>query len=710
MEHSFAEPATPLAVPPRGGLAASLLAWLLLLLCAPHALAADRLTIHERALNIDKDPGFEALEVRCEARFAVPGNYSVLFSIADPVDYYGLGSATWASGTQRSPFPDHRSPPAEISGWSRVTTDSLGRARVTVYFYCDELSRMQADGPWRFTLYARLRTDLRQTVPEYSDAEAHRETLTVVTRPWRRSGFDFNYQGELAAPDYDPFEWRPGHELVFTQGYDLVVVTVLAGDSAGTQGHPPVVVTRVDEVLRGAPRSGGMRVIWAPRPLWIPCPVGEEEGIRRWGETPIASPAVGSRWILGGHAGPDSSSWFNVYDCRWDYSDALRQHFIDESAPWAVRIQRLHHKLDELIREAGRRDRAEARRTKARGDSVQTAAERAWLAGERTRSQRADIDDLVRSATRIVVGRIGPQRWSGHPIADFHVVRPLSPAPVDTTSSLPVFVGARESAIVSRWQSAPADLVPGPSPGAGALCIAFLCDRYWGLLDGNPPRPACRVADPRDGLLLADPRTLRRVETAIARAHRAGPVASMPQPSWRELAAETTASPFVVDLKLSPLGPPGRLGFSWPALVLSCGHEPVVSSVLSRALDPALYYAENVGYCGGLSIGARDIAVLLDSLAALPAVRSGRVKDSDILSLTLRRTLAGRETQFECTMDASEVKELTRVMAHVLHKWALDPSTGRNVPVDPTFDVSLWSWFHGAGHDLGVIWDATFPP
>jgi len=187
-----------------------------------------------------------------------------------------------------------------------------------------------------------------------------------VTRPWRRSGFDFNYQGELAAPDYDPFEWRPGHELVFTQGYDLVVVTVLAGDSAGTQGHPPVVVTRVDEVLRGAPRSGGMRVIWAPRPLWIPCPVGEEEGIRRWGETPIASPAVGSRWILGGHAGPDSSSWFNVYDCRWNYSDALRQHFIDESAPWAVRIQRLHHKLDELIREAGRRDRAEARRTKAR--------------------------------------------------------------------------------------------------------------------------------------------------------------------------------------------------------------------------------------------------------------------------------------------------------------------------------------------------------
>src|SRR5262249_19029040 len=142
---------------------------------------------------------------------------------------------------------------------------------------------------------------------------------------------------------------------------------------------------------------------------------------------------------------------------------------------------------------------------------------------------------------------------------------------------------------------------------------------------------------------------------------------SAPARSWDELAADTSGRPYIVDLKLTPLGPPVPPYLGKRAVVLCCGHEPARDCVLSRALNAERYYVENLGFCSGLSVRGPEMSALLDSISALPAIRSQRVDDSDFMSVTLRRVVAGREAQFECTMAADEAAQLTRMLARAFH-------------------------------------------
>lgn len=117
-------------------------------------------------------------------------------------------------------------------------------------------------------------------------------------------------------------------------GYDIVVVTIVASDkrSGTTNGRPPEVVVRVEEVLAGKVAPGERRGLWAAPPSGIDWS-GESARQARaeWEARPLPAPEAGVRLIA---LGREVDGVYRISaKLRSPYSD-------DERAKWVERIQK----------------------------------------------------------------------------------------------------------------------------------------------------------------------------------------------------------------------------------------------------------------------------------------------------------------------------------------------------------------------------------
>ncbi len=469
-----------------------LLPLLLASLLAPDAFG-ERLQVHGRAT--DRHFGhFDTLRVECEAVLDSPGTYEVTPCIRT---------------ADRSMIQGEMRPSRHAPGSDMYRTDASGHLRFQAVFDGDAVTRLRNDGPWWFYcrfLYLDNIDSVTHHPPNYAWIDHY---VSQPMRSWRRARFTRRYHDEL---DFDYggawLDSRTRDQLVYTLGQDLVVATILGGDTAGTNQAPPRVRVRVEERLFGKAASGTIDVRWGPEPLSMPCMTGEEENIRRWESTALVSPPVGSRWILGVQYRQRLLGWDNMPRGRWPYSDSLLTYFAHETPLWPERLDELRR----LRAQDRRRGRIEdqLRRRRERVDYVRR--ERQWLARERRLEAETDLVRLVNMSSEVAVGRWSGQGYAWDWYGTFTVSRWLRCSQDSARAGpLQVFVGAPADPAAIRW-----DEVSRSRPGmiaGGQPAIVFL-RKARAPLTGMPPT-LYRFAEPVMGLMLATPRDVRRVTRAL---------------------------------------------------------------------------------------------------------------------------------------------------------------------------------------------------
>ena len=307
--------------------------------------AQVRLQIEETPINLDSDSLYEALAVRCVAVLDTPGTYQIDPLLKAEPDCEPLVPGTAFGGSVDPRAFEGRKPTVSVGF---VKTDPTGRMVFTVYFDGDDLWRFEKDGPWHFCvslLYMDNIDSLTRHPPGYAWIEENPDTWT---RPWRYQQFKRRYGGELEPFRGHPYDFRSTEELIYTQGWDLIVATVMASDGSGTYEHPPHVRLRVDRTLYGTAPRGEILAKWAAPRLYMPCPVGEEGNIARWSATALPAPETGTRWILAGS--PDGQDrWISHASWRREYSDSLRDHMINKAKGWPARLRMLERERAESL-------------------------------------------------------------------------------------------------------------------------------------------------------------------------------------------------------------------------------------------------------------------------------------------------------------------------------------------------------------------------
>lgn len=129
---------------------------------------------------------------------------------------------------------------------------------------------------------------------------------------------------------------------------DVIVVTVVGvSERAATNGNPPRVKVRVEEVLRGAPKRDRSRVIWWGRPLEsLGDETPPEDQRQEWERQPLAGPKIGEKWILFGLLDylRTPSPFCVPYHSRFPFSDDMRKK--------TVAMIEKYERLDQLARAA----------------------------------------------------------------------------------------------------------------------------------------------------------------------------------------------------------------------------------------------------------------------------------------------------------------------------------------------------------------------
>jgi hypothetical protein len=105
------------------------------------------------------------------------------------------------------------------------------------------------------------------------------------------------------APGAAPPRPRPAYPEGHWQGggaADVVVARVVAvADRGATNGNPPRVELRVEEVLRGDPKLDRRQTVWQPVSPFL-CLTGAEKAYALWQAAPLAGPRAGDRLIVWG--------------------------------------------------------------------------------------------------------------------------------------------------------------------------------------------------------------------------------------------------------------------------------------------------------------------------------------------------------------------------------------------------------------------------
>jgi hypothetical protein len=686
-------------------LAATVLAWASSAPAGPPAGGA-KLVIEDRALELRRGRGYEELRVRCEAVLDTPGRYSITPVIqVDPGCRSGWSLPGTAFGSMcKGAKPAGREEPGDDDALV-VKTDSAGRVRFTVCFDGDDLWRLEQDGPWWFCCRFLFEDNIDPVThhpPGYAWIE---ENLGASTRPWEYRTFARRYGGELEPYGRALFDLRSTEQLIYTQGWDLVVATVVAADSQGTNVRPPHVRLRVEECLYGSLPAGTMDARWSPEPLYVPCPVGEAGNIARWEATALPAPPVGTKWILVGKRASPPDEWTSQARCRRIYSDSLRLHFVKAAREWPAMLRMLKREAAEADRPRmkARRKEERLRRERAAEDArVRVRAERRWIGAERRVAATADIPALVRSSPDIAIGFVSLPRAPRRQGGVFRVTEWLrcSRRAEACSSRVALYIGEREDSVVKRWGMRLADVPLREGVGDSVRCIAF-------LRSARLPGPrGCegatyRILDGRTGLLLADSRTVARVRSAIvARKDSAVALAPGCGASLSEFAGLSEAEAAAVGVKITWATPRQvkRVTTLPPVLILSCpaGHFPPHKVTggwfVGCALGDRHYPMECVDSWWSLAVRPGDMRTLLDSLVASGVARGSRVDPADTLSVMLRREVGGRERVFECTLDGAAFLDLVRILTTVFPDPRYYPGPGRHGDrLDSTLD-NLGSW------------------
>lgn len=125
----------------------------------------------------------------------------------------------------------------------------------------------------------------------------------------------------------------PPERMALGHGYSIVVLTVVTTDTrdATTNGDPPKIAVRVDEVLAGEAPLGERRGQWSPPPSgvdWVG--KGAAEAKAEWASRPLLAPPAGARLIV---LGRDVDGEFRVSaKLRDDYSDNGKAQWVERIA------------------------------------------------------------------------------------------------------------------------------------------------------------------------------------------------------------------------------------------------------------------------------------------------------------------------------------------------------------------------------------------
>lgn len=143
----------------------------------------------------------------------------------------------------------------------------------------------------------------------------------------------------IARPTSHPPDDAFPPERLARRGYDIVVLTILASEkrSGTTNGQPPTLKVRVDEVLAGKATVGERAGVWSPPPSGVDW-VGESarQAKAEWEARPLAGPEAGQKLIV---LGREVDGIYRISaKLRTPYSDDERQLWVEriskaQSAP-----------------------------------------------------------------------------------------------------------------------------------------------------------------------------------------------------------------------------------------------------------------------------------------------------------------------------------------------------------------------------------------
>jgi hypothetical protein len=501
--------------------------------------------------------------------------------------------------------------------------------------------------------------------------------------------------------------------VIYGGDFDIEVATIVAvRDSGATQANPPLVTIDLHEMLRGSRPRGIMTIRWMPTPLYMPCAVGEGGTIRRWEQTPMRGPAVGSKMILGGEWDWRTGMWGCSVFCRWKYSDSLRDKVRQNVRLWKPRV-------DARLRAAAaarlRRQQDEKARVE-RAEAQLRDRENSWQARWREVARRADIGQLVRSSSVVVVGQLAsrPADFGWQPAFSVESWLRSWGQSSSRDSSIRLFLGTREDSLIRRWSKPPPDDVVGSRPGSPLRWVAFLDIAH----DSVPDLPwvAYRPVDGNAGLLLVDSRTLLRVRDEIQR--------WASQPPDPELGRSAELAEFVgldveqaaqVGIKVTsmPTKNDSKAFELMSSLVLGCTLErdSVVTSVNTSSFRHCAL--PNDRYVQDFNGGGRDLFVppeqmeaVLDSLGTIPALRTKQARSEDMLTLTVQQVRGGRERVYESTLDSATFLAVVRVLAAVFTVPQLDHTKGmRRGLAAESRRINMWYWTRAYDRRCDDLWN-----
>lgn len=322
---------------------------------APSPTAVD-LRIHERLLDLGKSRGAEALEVRCEVTLSPPGRYAL-----DAAIQQSPGLPHWlvpglAMAFDRNELMHSLHDDVGFAEGHFVQTDANGRASFVLDFDGSDLARFRHDGPWALGCDFVLDDSLAG-----GNEHPIEQRLEVPTRAWRRSLFARRYGGELGPYPSIFFETRTREELVFTQGWALVVADVVTSDSVGSRLFPPHVDLDVRDCLYGKFASGRVSTRWSSTHPVELCGNGAEAKETVWGRQKVDGPSPGSRWIVAIARSLDCEAWDCQDAFRLPWTEALEARLRRSAKDWPRHLRQFREMCEEK-RHRDRRDAARAAR------------------------------------------------------------------------------------------------------------------------------------------------------------------------------------------------------------------------------------------------------------------------------------------------------------------------------------------------------------
>lgn len=338
---------------------------------------------------------------------------------------------------------------------------------------------------------------------------------------------------------------------------------------------------------------------------------------------------------------------------------------------------------------------------------------------ERLTARSAPIELLVRSSSDIVLGTLEwPPDPGGGWRRQLHALEWLRASGRETSGAVgrvPLYMGIREDSLARRWNECPPDLEAGGRPGDTLRVFAFL--RYaHDPLPHLMPRAGYRPAEPRYGILLADPATERRVRAAVSR-WRNQPL----EPSrgcGASLSEFTRPDPTEaagVGIKLTPVS-----AYRLPilakrrTLTLGCvpSHEPVLSSLSPGWFCPCLLpdhrYAADLTAAQGVLLRPEQMSVLLDSVATC-LTQHPVIGEGDSMTVTLRRVRNGEERIYEAAVDGDAFMTIVRTLAALFPSRENRPLEAPVYPRPSTPEsiirTNLVSWTRAVDPRCAPLWN-----